>query len=152
MTSTSSAYTALVLAPHSIMQAPTGPNPSPSVRGTDQRVCLLRRLDACGRRLRLRLGLVVLVLMLLLAVSALGQTSDAVQFVFAFNHDVSAQLGSTTIDPAERKRRFAALVDEDSIWMSSASVCSDGTGRGRHWPIVRRSGGNFEIISSRTSR
>ena len=43
---------------------------------------------------------------------ALSQTSDPAQFVIAFNREVSAQLRSTAIDPAERKRRFATLVDE----------------------------------------
>jgi ABC-type transporter MlaC component len=42
---------------------------------------------------------------------ALGQISDPVQFVLAFNRDISAQLGSATIDGDERKRRFAALID-----------------------------------------
>jgi ABC-type transporter MlaC component len=56
-------------------------------------------------------GMIALILMPGLATSALSQTSEPVQFVFAFNHDVSVQLGSTTIDATERRRRFAALVD-----------------------------------------
>jgi ABC-type transporter MlaC component len=56
--------------------------------------------------------LAALVLVPVLATPALGQTSDPVQFVFAFNHDVLDQLGSATIDVAERRRRFAALLDE----------------------------------------
>jgi ABC-type transporter MlaC component len=44
---------------------------------------------------------------------AFGQTSDSVQFILGLNHKAFVQLSATTIDDAERKRRFAALVDED---------------------------------------
>jgi phospholipid transport system substrate-binding protein len=42
----------------------------------------------------------------------LAQDSDPVDFVVALSREVSAQMGPATIDPAQRKRRFAALVDQ----------------------------------------
>jgi phospholipid transport system substrate-binding protein len=89
-----------------------GPIPPSSVPGTKQCIRLSRLPGTCGSRLSLCVRLVALVLMSILTPPALSQPPDAAQFVFAFNHDVSAQLGSTKINPAERKRRFAVLVDE----------------------------------------
>jgi phospholipid transport system substrate-binding protein len=86
--------------------------PPPSDRAARPSVHLSRRPGTCRRRLSLRIGLVTLVSMLALTASAVGQTQDPVQFLFAFNHDVSTQLDPTSLDPGERKRRFAALVSE----------------------------------------
>src|SRR5579859_6998167 len=71
-----------------------------------------RRPGLRGLRSSVCAGLAAFVLVPVLAMSARSQTPDPVQFIFAFNADVSAQLGSTTIDADERKRRFAALVDK----------------------------------------
>jgi ABC-type transporter MlaC component len=54
----------------------------------------------------------LLVLLALPASSVHSQTSDPIQFVFTFNRDIAAQMGSPSINAAERKRRFATLVDE----------------------------------------
>jgi phospholipid transport system substrate-binding protein len=42
----------------------------------------------------------------------LAQDSDPARFVVELSREVSEQVGPARIDPAERKRRFAALVDE----------------------------------------
>lgn len=82
--------------------------PQPSGRATSP----MGRPGNCRRRLSLRIGFVALMSILTLTASAVGQPPDPVQFLFAFNHDVSTQLHPTSFDPAERKRRFAALVSE----------------------------------------
>jgi ABC-type transporter MlaC component len=56
--------------------------------------------------------LTLLILLPIWAASGRAQTSDPALFVLAFNHDVSEQLGPTIVDAAERKRRFAVLMDE----------------------------------------
>jgi phospholipid transport system substrate-binding protein len=104
--------TAPIFASCAALHAPTAPIPLSSFCGGQPRACLSRWLYARGRRLSLRVGLVAFILMPFLAAPASSQPPDPVQFVFAFNHDVSVQLGSTAVDPAERKRRFSALVDE----------------------------------------
>jgi phospholipid transport system substrate-binding protein len=113
MTSTFSANSTLIRAPHPEMRAPARPIQLSFVHKVERRIRFSRGLGTFGWRCRLRAGFGALVLMPVLAVYALGQTPDPVQFVVAFNKDVSAQLGSTAIDPDERKRRFAALVDKD---------------------------------------
>jgi ABC-type transporter MlaC component len=41
-----------------------------------------------------------------------AQDSDPVDFVVVLSRQVSEQMGPASIDPAQRKRRFAALVDQ----------------------------------------
>jgi phospholipid transport system substrate-binding protein len=58
------------------------------------------------------IALFVIVLLSFSSGPVLAQDSDPAHFVVALSREVSEQMGPATIDPAERKRRFAALVDE----------------------------------------